>query len=232
MGGARGTDRNGDAPGVEHQDRGFAVGLGYPQVDVTRQAQIGMPIDGGIRQAVPQTTQQRFVQPPQAVDPAGQLIHRQLRRPAETHDRRDVLMSAAPAVFLNASFHLGTQPGAGLHVEGSGAWRAVQGPGGKGQGVDVQLVNVDGQAPHGSHGIGVNDRTVPVGDLGDFAHRLDRAGLIVGAHDGNEYGIVPHGPRDLVGLHYAVPAGRDLRECKPLALQRLRGIQHGVMLDT
>ena len=137
MGGARGTDGNGDAPGVEHQDQGFPVGLRYPKVQVARQAQDRMPIDGGVRQAVLQTPQQQRVEPLQPFDPARQFIRRQFRRPAETHEGGDVLMAAAAAFFLHAPFHLGTQPGACFDIEGAGAGRTVQGPGGKGQGIDV-----------------------------------------------------------------------------------------------
>ena len=77
----------------------------------------------------------------------------------------------------------------------------------------------------------MHDRAAPVGDFRDFADGLDGPGLIVCAQDGNEHGVVPHGPRDLVGLHDAVPVGRDLRDREPLPFHGFRGIEHGVMLD-
>ena len=140
-------------------------------------------------------------------------------------------MAAPAAFFLDAPFHLGTQPGTRLQVKGAGAGRAVQGPGGKRQGVHAQFPHVHGHPSQCRHGIGMHDYAAPPDGFGDFAHGLDGPGLVVREHDGDEDGIVPQGPRNPVRLHDAVAVHGNPGDREPLPFQRPGGIQHGVMLD-
>ena len=67
-------------------------------------------------------------------------------------------------------------------------------------------------------------------DCGELLNRLDRPGLIVCVHDGNEHGIPAQGGLEILGIHAAMAVNFEDAHVEALImLQLLEGAEHGVM---
>ncbi len=101
-----------------------------------------------------------------------------------------------------------------------------------GQRVGTRSGEVDRQRPDRLHGVGVERDAVLVRDLGELAHRLDRAHLVVGPHHADQRDVVgecitQRSASDQAGVVHLEPG--DLR---PLVRgQPAGGVEDGVVLD-
>ena len=109
--------------------------------------------------------------------------------------------------------------------------------------VDVEFAHIDGDVAHGLHRVGVEGRTVRVGNGGELANGLDGADLVVGEHDRNECCRgVRVGCRlacvmlfkcafKLGGVNTALRVDRQICDANAFGLKGLTTVQDGVVLD-
>ena len=80
----------------------------------------------------------------------------------------------------------GHERGAASHVQGSDSLGCIELVTGDGEQVDAQIVNIHRDLADRLGGVGVDERAALLGHGRQFPDRLDRSGLVVGVHDGDE----------------------------------------------
>ena len=101
----------------------------------------------------------------------------------------------------------------------------------KAQQIDVQLLHVHRDVPHGLHRVAVEGDAPLPAERADLPHGLERADFVVGQHHGHEAAVLPQRVPD--GLRAQDPVGRDVqqRHLKALLFQSLEGVQNCVVLE-
>ena len=83
----------------------------------------------------------------------------------------------------------------------------------------------------GLHRVGVEGDARLVGGRRQLANRLDGADLVVGEHDGGQDGVRADGRLEVLNAHESVLVHGKIGHLEALALQRLAGVKHRVVLD-
>ena len=158
---------------------------------------------------------------------------------AEGYDARDVLGAGAALSFVGASVEEWGELDAFADEEDAGALRRVHLVAGEREQVDVLELTgeVDGELGGGLYGVGVDENLggvafgVGLGEAGDLAYGLDCAGLVVGEHDGDEFGVRLEGGFEGCGVDEAVGGGSEVGDFEAAALEGFGGVEDGVVLD-
>ena len=151
----------------------------------------------------------------------GRAVGRDATGGAQGHDQRDVLGPGVPAVFLAPAVDRGLEPCAGSDVEGANTLGGVHLVPDHREEVDAELGHVDRDLAGGLGGVGVEQRTVGVGDAGQLGDRLQSAGLGVGQHDADQGGVAGDGLLKVGWVDPAVVVHGRMVSRKPSA-SRLR----------
>ena len=113
-----------------------------------------------------------------------------MARNAETRLKDDVLSACATAHLVIGAVHeflyLDTAP----DVQYADALRSVELVSCDGQKVHAKVVYIDRNLADRLSAVGVHNRAVPMGDVGNLPNRLDCADLVVGVHDRNHDGPI------------------------------------------
>jgi len=96
--------------------------------------------------------------------------------------------------------------------------------------VDAEFGHVDRDLARGLGGIGVEQRTLVVGDPGQLSDGLQGSGLGVGEHDPDQCRVVGDGLLDVGWVDPAVVVYREGGELEAVGLQAAAGLEHGGVL--
>ncbi len=147
----------------------------------------------------------------------------------------DVLGAGAMLMLLRATVEQRSEMDSVADEEDAGALGGVHLVAGDGEEVDVfeRSGEVDGELGGGLNGVGVEEDggVVGLGDAGEFADGLDGAGLVVGEHDGDQFGVGPEGGLEGFGVDDAVAPGSEVGDGGAAAVEGLRGVEDRVVLD-
>ena len=116
-------------------------------------------------------------------------------------------------------------------VEGADALGRVELVPGDGQQVDAQVIHVHRDLADGLGRVGVHQRAVAMGDLGQLSDGLDGAHLVVGVHDGHQQGVGGDGLFQVSRVHPTVRIHRQHGDAEALCLQPGADLGDGRMLD-
>ena len=230
-GGAGAPGGHADAPGGQLQQHALALDELEGEVHVVGQAALPAAVElgrGDLREDAPDGM---VAQGELAVMLGGKLVDRQFGGAREADDAGHVLRGTAAPALLLAAIEKVLKLHATAHVQKPDALGPVNLVGGRRQHIDAQLVHVDGLVAEGLHRVGVEDDVRFVGSLRQLANRLDGADLVVGEHDGDQDGVRADGRLEILHAHEAVLVHGQVGHLEALALQRLAGVQHGVVLD-
>ena len=136
---------------------------------------------------------------------------RNLTRCAERHHERGRLGARPPTALLSAAVDQWLEAHAAPHIECSDALRGVHLVAGDGQQIGGHPLDVHGDLAHRLGCVGVKENFVFPSDSADGLDGLDRSHLIVRVHDGNEDGVRPNGPTDVVWIDHPRPIHRYVR---------------------
>ena len=120
--------------------------------------------------------------------------------------------------------------------EDSDAFGGVDLVAGEGEEVDVLERafggEVEGELAGGLDGVGVEESAGCVGDGGEFGDGLDDAGLVVGVHDADEFGVGAEGGFRAAGsMRPCGVQGRKVTSTVVLFARDFGGVEDGVVLD-
>ena len=90
---------------------------------------------------------------------------------------------------------------------------------GDGQEVDAEVVHAHRNLANGLGAIGVHQRAVSMGNLGDLGDGLDGTDLVVGVHDSDQQGIRADGVLHQPGVDHSVLVHGHKGHPKPLGFQ-------------
>ena len=161
----------------------------------------------------------------------GDFLRGQFGGAREADDAGHVLRGAAAPALLLAAIEKVLKLHATAHIQKADALGAVDLVGRRRQHVDAQLVHVDGLMAEGLHRVGVEGDARLVGGRRQLANRLDGADLVVGEHDGGQDGVRADGRLEVLNAHESVLVHGKIGHLEALALQRLAGVKHRVVLD-
>ena len=101
------------------------------------------------------------------------------------------------------------------------------------EGEEVRAQALDGQRQLSGalHSVGMKVNVRLCRDAPDFCDGLYRAQFVIGVHHGDEHRFRPQRPARVFRVHRSCAAHRQVGNRHALALERLAGIQHRVMLD-
>ncbi len=166
---------------------------------------------------------------------SGQGVGGQARRLAEADDAGHVQRTRAKPLLLSSALGLrlkaNTRPARAPDVERAHPFRTVHLVGRDAHEIRSPLVDTNGHAPDGLHGIGVKQDPSLAAQPSDLRDRLNGPDLVVRRHHRNEDGVGTQGPGDLVRGDDAVRSDADDGDLESLALDRPRRLEHGRMLD-
>jgi len=81
------------------------------------------------------------------------------------------------------------------------------------------------------HGVGVEESAGGVGDGGERCDGLDDAGLVIGEHDGDEFGVGANGGDEIGRFDEALGSGGEEGDVDVAALERFGCVKDGVVLE-
>lgn len=154
---------------------------------------------------------------------------------AEGDDAGDVFGAGSALALLRAAVEERRKMHVFADEEDACALRGVHLVAGDGEDVDVleRSGEVEWELGGGLYGVGVNEDSgiVGLGDAGELADGLDGSGLVVGEHDGDEFGVRTKRGFEGVGVDEAGARGSEVGDVDVAAAQGLSGIEDGVVLD-
>ncbi len=109
--------------------------------------------------------------------------------------------------------------------------RAVELVGAGGQRGHAQGVEIDRDSPDGLHGVGVDGNPAIVGEPRQFGDRLDRAGLVVGEHQGRQTGTGTDRLRHRMGVGPSLGINPRPIDGETFLFEPPHGLGDGRMLD-
>ena len=230
-GGAGGAGGHADAPGGQLQQHAFALDELEGEVHVVGQAALPAAVELGRGDLLENAADGMVAQRQLAVALGDDFLGGQFGGAGEADDAGHVLGGAAPPAFLLTAIEEVLKLHAAAHIQKADALGAVDLVGRRRQHVDAQLVHVDGLMAEGLHRVGVEDDARLVGGRRQLANRLDGADLVVGEHDGGQDGVRADGRLEVLNAHESVLVHGKIGHLEALALQRLAGVKHRVVLD-
>ena len=81
------------------------------------------------------------------------------------------------------------------------------------------------------HGVGVERHAVGLRDGRQLCDGFDGAYFVVREHDGRQDGVFADGCFEAGGGDEALSVNGQVGDFEPVALQRLEGVQHGMVFD-
>ena len=161
----------------------------------------------------------------------GQPCHCLLGRAPQANDAGDILRAGTPPALMQPAKKHGLEPHIAPHKQRARALRRIHLVAGEAEQVAAQRLHIQRQLARALDRIRVEERARRVGRIGQHAHRLDHAGLVVGEHDADELRRGPQ--RRLQRAHLNQPLRCARQECDfDAALgQLLRRMQDGVVLN-
>ena len=125
--------------------------------------------------------------------------------------------------------------GADLHaladVQEADALRPVQLVAAGAHHINIAGIHINGHLAKGLHGVCMEEDAMLPGNPADFRYRLNGADFIVGKHNRNQDGGGADGFFQFIQLHNPKLIHIQIRHLKPLLLQPLAGVQHGMVLN-
>jgi hypothetical protein len=121
------------------------------------------------------------------------------------------------------------EPHAGAQIERADADGSSHLVRGDAHGIDGG--GIDGNAPEGLDGVGMEEGSHAVRSLGEFGDGLDDAGLVVRGHDGDERAGPVEDIGERLGLYDAEPVGLDDADIETAMPELWRAFKDGLMLD-
>src|SRR5262245_8025154 len=115
-----------------------------------------------------------------------------MRQPAsdtEAHNVGHIFCARAPSSFLTRSMKHTMERCAGPHVERTDSFWRVNFVTDERQQIDAEFIHIRLDLACGLRRVGMKKHAVFVSDRGEFGDRLNRTGLVVCMHDGNEDGL-------------------------------------------
>ena len=152
------------------------------------------------------------------------MLLRDLRGPPEPHDPGDVLRPGPEPALLFAAVDERGYADPLLHVERSDALRAVYLVPGEGQEVHVEVDRIHRHLPDRLGRVGVEEGAVVVGYPHQFPDGLDRPGLVVRHHDGDEESLRADQALEIGRVDPAGAVHRQERDAKPELLKPPAGL--------
>ncbi len=183
---------------------------------------VGDQLPEGRLQPIPETSD---------VVHAGEVLSGTLRRLPQPDDADRILGARTEPALLFSAVDERIDDDALLHVQGADALRSVDLVPGEREEVDVQLLHVDRNPADRLRGVRMEEHAATVCDPHQVRYRLDRAGLVVCHHDGDEQGVGPQLRLEIVRPDPAVPVHRQVRHVEAEGLQPSAGLDHGRVLD-
>lgn len=165
----------------------------------------------------------------------GEPLMGELEGFAEGDDSGYVLGSRAALALVGAAVEERSEADAAADEEDSGALGGVHLVAGDAEEVYVLEVAVGGEVhcelACALHGVGVEEGSGGVGDGGERSDGLDDAGLVVGEHDGDEFGVGTDGGGEGAGIDDAPGVAGEEGDFDALLGDGLCGVEDGVVLD-
>ena len=96
--------------------------------------------------------------------------------------------------------------------------------------VGLERLGVDRHLARALDGVAQETRAASMRPRGRLRHRLERSGLVVGEHQGEQHGVLRKAI-EAGGVEHAPAIHRQVLDPEPLLVQHLRGAVHRMMLD-
>jgi len=112
---------------------------------------------------------------------------------AETDEVWDVFRAASSGAFLMAPVEEGCEPGLAMNVEGSNAFWCACFVSGKGEMIERNGANVDGEFASHLHGIVMIRNATTAAEFSNVFKRKKNAGLVIGPHQGDDSRVLSAG---------------------------------------
>ena len=160
----------------------------------------------------------------------GQVMVNQLAGLTQRGHVYDILGAGPPIPFVAGSVHLLFQRHTPADVQRANPLWSVEFVSGDGQQVHSQFIHQHRNLADGLSAIGVQQRAVPVGYLGDCLDWLYSANLVVGVHDADERGLRGDSLFHLPGVNHPVFVHWQIGNPVALGLQKLAHFNDGRML--
>ena len=178
--------------------------------------------------ALPQTIAQRAL----ALLLLRAFTQRPLRRRGHAHNRGHVFSSRPALVFVrSAKLHRFNRQ-TGTEIEQARAFRSVKFMRGKTRGGQAALRQIGLHFPEGLHHVAVQQERTLFAEPRQLFHRLEHAGFVVRAHDGNERGVSTDRALEFLRIDQASFIHRKNRDVETLAFsQMFERVQDRVMFS-
>jgi len=112
---------------------------------------------------------------------------------AETDEVWDVFRAAASGAFLMAPMEEGCEPGFAMNVESPNAFGCTYFVPGKGEIIEWNGTNVDGEFASRLHRIAMIRNATTAAEFSNVFDRKENAGLVVGPHQGDDDRVIREG---------------------------------------